>query len=127
MSCAFCYYGIVLISTEILGEKTKPAVLSLSSNMSFPIGSLENSSSILPGALFLVSDGIPGSSNETECVNPSHNMLTQSDYVDLLWTTLAEFPGLRFTFCHISVVSWKFWNVKRDFCLRNSYYHIRLG
>lgn len=31
-----------------------------------------------------------------QCVNPEHKMLTPSDYVDLLWTTLAEFPGIFF-------------------------------
>jgi len=51
------------------------------------------SSSLMPTALSLISDTIPGIANETECVNPNHNMLSQSDYVDLLWTTLAEFPG----------------------------------
>lgn len=53
MSCAFCYYGLVLMSTELFGSG-------------------------------------PNMNTETgEC----HSLKT-TDYMDLLWTTLAEFPGI---------------------------------
>lgn len=83
MTCAFCYYGVVLLSTEILGDSGKghPAAVLLNNAT---LGS--NSSTFSPIALSLVGNG-------TECKNPEHKMLTPSDYVDLLWTTLAEFPG----------------------------------
>ena len=54
MSCAFCYYGLVLMSTELFGGKNK---------------------TILPDS-------------ENDC-----HPLATTDYMDLLWTTLAEFPG----------------------------------
>lgn len=71
MTCAFCYYGVVLISTEILGDTPKDIVT--------------GNVSLLQG-------------NGTECKNPDHKMLTPTDYVDLLWTTLAEFPGTLLSF-----------------------------
>lgn len=55
MACAFCYYGLVLMSTELFGGENK---------------------TILPG--------------ETPDCHP----LATTDYMDLLWTTLAEFPGI---------------------------------
>ncbi|XP_063534120.1 synaptic vesicle 2-related protein [Cydia strobilella] len=55
MSCAFCYYGLVLMTTELF--ETEPG------------GSLE------PCA--------------ADC-----RPLQTTDYMDLLWTTLAEFPGI---------------------------------
>ncbi|XP_070490620.1 synaptic vesicle 2-related protein [Chironomus tepperi] len=54
MSCAFCYYGLVLMSTEIFGRDNK---------------------SLIPG-------------------NEDCHALATTDYMDLLWTTLAEFPGI---------------------------------
>ena len=54
-SCAFCYYGLVLMSTEIFGGENKTRV--------------------------------PGT--EDGC-----HPLATTDYMDLLWTTLAEFPGI---------------------------------
>ncbi|KAG5676991.1 hypothetical protein PVAND_006782 [Polypedilum vanderplanki] len=54
MSCAFCYYGLVLMSTEIFGNGHK---------------------TLVPG------------------VDDCHALAT-TDYMDLLWTTLAEFPGI---------------------------------
>lgn len=56
MSCAFCYYGLVLMSTEIFG------------------GGI-NASTVKDDA--------------GEC-----KQLATTDYMDLLWTTLAEFPGI---------------------------------
>ncbi|XP_040154942.1 synaptic vesicle 2-related protein [Anopheles arabiensis] len=61
MSCAFCYYGLVLMSTELFGGKNK---------------------TIVDGAL--TDDGIT-----IDC-----QPLATTDYMDLLWTTLAEFPGI---------------------------------
>ncbi|XP_062553178.1 synaptic vesicle 2-related protein [Armigeres subalbatus] len=55
MSCAFCYYGLVLMSTELFGGKNKTVV--------------------------------------PETDNDCHPLAT-TDYMDLLWTTLAEFPGI---------------------------------
>lgn len=50
---------------------------------------------MLPSPQSLVDD-----QNETlsdmVCKNPAHKMLSTSDYVKLLWTTLAEFPGVTF-------------------------------
>lgn len=58
MACAFCYYGLVLMSTELFG------------------GELDLTS---PEEL-------------REC-----RPLQTNDYLDLLWTTLAEFPGIFIT------------------------------
>ncbi|XP_026315751.1 synaptic vesicle 2-related protein [Hyposmocoma kahamanoa] len=55
MSCAFCYYGLVLMTTELF--ETEP-------------------------------DGT-GDSCAADC-----RPLQTTDYMDLLWTTLAEFPGI---------------------------------
>ncbi|KAG4067693.1 hypothetical protein HA402_005465 [Bradysia odoriphaga] len=55
MSCAFCYYGLVLMSTELFGGYN---------NRIDP-------------------------DNSAEC-----HPLQTTDYMDLLWTTLAEFPGI---------------------------------
>lgn len=54
MSCAFCYYGLVLMSTELFGGKNRTPT--------------------------------PG-------LDDCHALAT-TDYMDLLWTTLAEFPGI---------------------------------
>lgn len=54
LSCAFCYYGLVLMSTEIFGGENKTPT--------------------------------PG-------LDDCHALAT-TDYMDLLWTTLAEFPGI---------------------------------
>uniref|UniRef100_A0A182SWY1 Major facilitator superfamily (MFS) profile domain-containing protein n=1 Tax=Anopheles maculatus TaxID=74869 RepID=A0A182SWY1_9DIPT len=62
MSCAFCYYGLVLMSTELFGGKNK---------------------TIIDGSM-MADDGIT-----IDC-----QPLATTDYMDLLWTTLAEFPGI---------------------------------
>lgn len=54
MSCAFCYYGLVLMTTELF--ETDPSGL------------------------------------EEPCAADCRPLQT-TDYMDLLWTTLAEFPG----------------------------------
>lgn len=59
MACAFCYYGLVLMSTELFG-----------------------------GGAFKTDTG--NSSDELTDCHP----LATTDYMDLLWTTLAEFPGI---------------------------------
>lgn len=56
MACAFCYYGLVLMSTELFGTD-KDTV------------------------------------NIEAGVKDCHPLAT-TDYMDLLWTTLAEFPGI---------------------------------
>lgn len=55
MSCAFCYYGLVLMTTELF-------------------------------------EGDGGELNQT-CAADCRPLQT-TDYMDLLWTTLAEFPGI---------------------------------
>ncbi|XP_063698042.1 synaptic vesicle 2-related protein [Culicoides brevitarsis] len=55
MACAFCYYGLVLMSTELFGGDNK---------------------TVSPGDV------------------PDCHPLSTTDYMDLLWTTLAEFPGI---------------------------------
>lgn len=57
MSCAFCYYGLVLMSTELFGAGS-------------------NINNLNGGEV-------------TDC-----HPLATTDYMDLLWTTLAEFPGI---------------------------------
>lgn len=61
MSCAFCYYGLVLMSTELFGGKNK---------------------TIVDGA------------GADEAAMIDCQPLATTDYMDLLWTTLAEFPGI---------------------------------
>nr|CAD7410323.1 unnamed protein product [Timema cristinae] len=70
--CAFCYYGVVLMTTELF-ESTES---SCTRNQSMGLKPLESCTA--------------------EC-----KTLTTQDYIDLLWTTLAEFPGLpnTATFC----------------------------
>lgn len=62
MTCAFCYYGLVLMSTELFGH-----------------GYRMNSMGADVDASATVEDCHP---------------LETTDYMDLLWTTLAEFPGI---------------------------------
>ncbi|CAL4127073.1 unnamed protein product, partial [Meganyctiphanes norvegica] len=64
-SCAFCYYGIVLMTTELFEAK---------------------------GSLCSVS----GTASQYSC-SADCRPLEPEDYLDLLWTTLAEFPGIFFT------------------------------
>lgn len=56
MSCAFCYYGLVLMSTELFGSDSRTVV---------------------------------AHDDVADC-----HPLATTDYMDLLWTTLAEFPGI---------------------------------
>ncbi|XP_071528788.1 synaptic vesicle 2-related protein isoform X4 [Panulirus ornatus] len=64
-SCAFCYYGVVLMTTELFEAKGNLCALS----------------------------GMDGAFTCTADCRP----LSSEDYLDLLWTTLAEFPGIFFT------------------------------
>ncbi|XP_061933833.1 synaptic vesicle 2-related protein isoform X2 [Apis cerana] len=61
MSTAFCYYGVVLMTTELFHTSSEQC------------SSWEN---------------------EKEDVCQLDCRLERSDYIDLLWTTLAEFPGI---------------------------------
>ncbi|KAK3927334.1 Synaptic vesicle 2-related protein [Frankliniella fusca] len=67
MACAFCYYGVVLMTTELFEA---------SANRCSEDGSL--SSQLKP----------------IETCSADCKELTTTDYIDLLWTTLAEFPGI---------------------------------
>lgn len=62
MACAFCYYGLVLMSTELFGGT---------------------------GFNPVNAEAADGSGEQTDC-----RPLQTTDYMDLLWTTLAEFPGI---------------------------------
>nr|CAD7423187.1 unnamed protein product [Timema monikensis] len=63
--CAFCYYGVVLMTTELF----ESAESSCTRNQSMGLKPLESCTA--------------------EC-----KTLTTRDYIDFLWTTLAEFPGI---------------------------------
>ncbi|XP_069695518.1 synaptic vesicle 2-related protein [Periplaneta americana] len=60
ISCAFCYYGVVLMTTEL-----------------FESSCMDQSRSV----------------PDRECAADCRELSTR-DYVDLLWTTIAEFPGI---------------------------------
>lgn len=62
MSTAFCYYGVVLMTTELFRTSSEQCG-------SWGIGKQDNTCQL-------------------DC------RLERSDYIDLLWTTLAEFPGI---------------------------------
>lgn len=66
MACAFCYYGLVLMTTELFESSTN--------NCSGESPHLQ-----------------PADTCAAEC-----KQLQTTDYMDLLWTTLAEFPGMLF-------------------------------
>jgi hypothetical protein len=73
-TCAFCYYGVVLMTTELFGVPSDQ----------------------LCGAI---------DKQDPETCSVQCKSLTTSDYVDLLWTTLSEFPGTWFVF-----LSWaRYW------------------
>lgn len=72
LACAFCYYGMVLMSTELLA-----------------------------GAALAEEEGDclnrnrgGGNATSREDCSAGCRVLTSADYTDLLWTTLAEFPGI---------------------------------
>jgi hypothetical protein len=76
LACAFCYYGMVLMSTELLA-----------------------------GAAIAEEEGDclnrnrdSGNSSSREDCSAGCRVLTSTDYTDLLWTTLAEFPGMKHSF-----------------------------
>ncbi|XP_001945003.1 synaptic vesicle 2-related protein [Acyrthosiphon pisum] len=66
--CAFCYYGIVLMSTGLFESSYNNRTCSAN----------------LDSGIF---------KTVQSCTAESH-YLTTRDYIDLLWTTLAEFPGI---------------------------------
>lgn len=67
MACAFCYYGVVLMTTELF-EASANRCAAQGGSFSSQIKPVETCSA--------------------DCKE-----LTTTDYIDLLWTTLAEFPG----------------------------------
>lgn len=71
---AFAYYGVVLMTTELLQQEAGGQTCSVS--------------------------------KKAEC-NLTCHRLTTSDYIDLLWTTLAEFPGLIVTLIAINYIGRK--------------------
>lgn len=76
-NCAFAYYGVVLMTTELLQQDS-------GDNTCVKISK----------------------ESAVEC-NLSCHRLTQRDYVDLLWTTIAEFPGLFVTLLIINYIGRK--------------------
>lgn len=70
LACAFCYYGMVLMSTELLAGA----------------GLAEEEGDCL-------NRNRGGNSTSHEDCSAGCRVLTSADYTDLLWTTLAEFPG----------------------------------
>ncbi|GLH03869.1 Organic cation transporter protein [Gryllus bimaculatus] len=85
-SCAFCYYGVVLMTTELFES-------SGTTHCSTPFPGLLNSSSSnsqpFVGRVWAGLGLHPVQTCTADC-----RELTTHDYVDLLWTTLAEFPGI---------------------------------
>lgn len=76
-NCAFSYYGVVLMTTQLLQQ--------------------EGSSDTCPSL----------KQNTAADCNLSCHRLTTADYVALLWTTLSEFPGLLFTVIIINYIGRK--------------------
>ncbi|XP_067015132.1 synaptic vesicle 2-related protein [Anabrus simplex] len=66
--CAFCYYGVVLMTTELF-ESSEKHCSADASRLHVELKPIETCSA--------------------DCKE-----LTTRDYIDLLWTTLAEFPGI---------------------------------
>lgn len=87
MACAFCYYGVVFMSTEILLQDytAEAAMLAEAKRNSTGGDDMEVANLISNTNLTM----IPVNGTLEPCP-----MLRQADYVELLWTTLAEFPGL---------------------------------
>ena len=75
LACAFCYYGMVLMSTELLA----------------------NAASAEEEGACLNRDSGSGINPAKENCSAGCRELTSADYTDLLWTTLAEFPGILVT------------------------------
>jgi len=82
-NCAFSYYGLVLMTTELFQQEFE--------------------------------DGkcLESSSSNGDCNMICHE-LTSKDYVDLLWTTIAEFPGCLLTIGIIEYLGRK-WTMILDF------------
>ena len=77
LACAFCYYGMVLMSTELLAGAAQAEEEGdcLNRNMGRNYNASGTSEDCAAGC----------------------RVLTSTDYTDLLWTTLAEFPGILVT------------------------------
>lgn len=80
LACAFCYYGMVLMSTELLASAATAAEQHDCLNRDGYHG-----------------DGVGDNDTFTESCAAGCRVLTSQDYTDLLWTTLAEFPGILLT------------------------------
>ena len=76
LACAFCYYGMVLMSTELLAGAARA----------------EDEGDCLNR------NGNSGNISSIESCSAECRVLTTTDYTDLLWTTLAEFPGKLFKY-----------------------------
>lgn len=76
LACAFCYYGMVLMSTELLAGAAQA----------------EEEGACLNRDMGRTSAN--ATSGPAEDCAASCRVLTITDYTDLLWTTLAEFPGI---------------------------------
>ena len=63
MASAFCYYGVVLMTTELLNTSSEQCNTKISKSQ--------------------LQSGCGGNCE-----------LTRGDYIEILWTTLAEFPGI---------------------------------
>jgi len=85
MACAFCYYGVVFLTTEIFEQNDANDRLLLRNQSEFSV----NNNSLVGNATMDENGYINGvcHAERDSC------MLTTKDYVDLLWITLAEFPG----------------------------------
>lgn len=64
MACAFCYYGLVLMTTELFETSA------------------------------IVCSDVPKPAQSLDTCAAECRQLQTTDYMDLLWTTLAEFPGI---------------------------------
>lgn len=80
MACAFCYYGLVLMTTELFAPVT--------------MTNLNETVKTLHEVILFNSSSIGNMTFDNQTVINTCHPLTTPDYMDLLWTTLAEFPGI---------------------------------
>ncbi|CAG0885264.1 unnamed protein product [Darwinula stevensoni] len=79
-TCAFCYYGVVLMTTELFELQSRQG--------------MEGTCLAVPALVSHPTDPV---------CNAQCKELESSDYVDLLWTSLAEFPGILLT---LLIIEW---------------------
>lgn len=89
LACAFCYYGMVLMSTELLANAAAAAEEHDCLNR-------DTNGGVGPNNTFVY-----------ESCTAGCRVLTSQDYTDLLWTTLAEFPGILLTVVVIEFIGRK--------------------